>query len=87
MPTLVIKSFPEPLHAKLRQIAELHRRSVTQETIHWIELGSVEVQALAGFADQIVCSCLGRAEFYSIGFRKVRKVREGQATNATTRQV
>jgi plasmid stability protein len=37
MPTLVIKSFPEPLHAKLRQIAALHRRSVTQETIHLLE--------------------------------------------------
>jgi len=38
MPTLVIKSFPEDLHAKLRQIAAAHRRSVTQETIHLIEL-------------------------------------------------
>lgn len=37
MPTLVIKSFPEPLHARLRQIAARHRRSVTQETIHLIE--------------------------------------------------
>jgi len=37
MPTLVIKSFPETLHAKLRQIAALHRRSVTQETIHLLE--------------------------------------------------
>ena len=37
MPALVIKSFPEPLHAKLRQMAALHRRSVTQETIHLIE--------------------------------------------------
>ena len=37
MPALVIKSFPEPLHARLRQMAALHRRSVTQETIHLIE--------------------------------------------------
>jgi len=37
MPTLVIKSFPEPLHARLRQMAARHRRSVTQETIHLIE--------------------------------------------------
>lgn len=37
MPALVIKSFPEALHAKLRQIAASHRRSVTQETIHLIE--------------------------------------------------
>ena len=38
MPALVIKSFPEALHARLRQIAARHRRSVTQETIHLIEL-------------------------------------------------
>ena len=37
MPALVIKSFPKDLHAKLRQIAVSHRRSVTQETIHLIE--------------------------------------------------
>ncbi|MDB6074055.1 MAG: hypothetical protein JWO89_1695 [Verrucomicrobiaceae bacterium] len=37
MATLVIKSFPEALHAKLRQTAAAHRRSVTQETIHLIE--------------------------------------------------
>lgn len=37
MPALVIESFPEELHAKLRQSAEAHRRSVTQETIHLIE--------------------------------------------------
>lgn len=37
MPALVIESFPEALHAKLRQIAATHRRSVTQETIHLIE--------------------------------------------------
>jgi plasmid stability protein len=38
MPALVIKSFPEALHAKLRQMAAAHRRSVTQETIHLIEI-------------------------------------------------
>lgn len=38
MATLVIKSFPEALHARLRQIAAAHRRSVTQETIHLIEV-------------------------------------------------
>ena len=37
MPALVIKSFPEALHAKLRQIATAHRRSLTQETIHLLE--------------------------------------------------
>jgi plasmid stability protein len=37
MPALVIESFPEALHAKLRQIAAAHRRSVTQEIIHLLE--------------------------------------------------
>jgi plasmid stability protein len=37
MPTIVIKSFPENLHTKLKEIAAIHRRSVTQETIHLIE--------------------------------------------------
>jgi plasmid stability protein len=37
MPTLVIKSFPESLHARLRSVAAAHRRSVTQETIHLLE--------------------------------------------------
>ena len=41
MPALVIKSFPEALHAKLRKIAAAHRRSVTQETIHLIETAIV----------------------------------------------
>ncbi|MDB6140265.1 MAG: hypothetical protein JWO94_3337 [Verrucomicrobiaceae bacterium] len=41
MATLVIKSFPEALHAKLRQVAAAHRRSVTQETIHLIETAIV----------------------------------------------
>lgn len=38
MPALVIESFPEALHAKLRRIAAAHRRSVTQETIHLLEV-------------------------------------------------
>ncbi len=38
MATLVIKSFPENLHEKLREIAAAHRRSVTQETIHLLEM-------------------------------------------------
>jgi len=37
MATLVIESFPDDLHAKLRQSAASHRRSVTQETNHRIE--------------------------------------------------
>ena len=39
MADLVIESFPEALHAKLRRIAAAHQRSVTQETIHLIEKG------------------------------------------------
>ena len=41
MPALVIKSFPEDLHARLRKIAAAHRRSVTQETIHLLETAIV----------------------------------------------
>jgi len=37
MATLVIKSFPENLHARLKQTAAAHRRSVTQETIYLLE--------------------------------------------------
>ena len=43
MPALVIKSFPEELHAKLRQIAAAHRRSVTQETIYLLETAIVSI--------------------------------------------
>lgn len=37
MPTLVIKSVPAKLHAKLKRTAAAHRRSVTQETMHLLE--------------------------------------------------
>ncbi|GAB5562230.1 MAG: hypothetical protein SynsKO_38770 [Synoicihabitans sp.] len=37
MPTLVIKSFPPKLHAKLKRTAAAHRRSVTQETMYLLE--------------------------------------------------
>lgn len=49
MATLVIKSFPEELHAKLKAMAAAHRRSVTQETIHLIEtaLASEETARVA----------------------------------------
>ncbi len=54
MPALVIKSFPEELHAKLGQIAASHRRSVTQETIHLIEkaISSEENSARTGASGQ-----------------------------------
>ena len=45
--------------------------------LHWQEPGSSEVIACTATADEIVCSLHGRAEFYSIGFRKLR---EGIAT-------
>ena len=37
MPTLVIKSVPAKLHARLKRIAATHRRSLTQETLHLLE--------------------------------------------------
>jgi plasmid stability protein len=46
MSALVIESFPDVLHAKLRQIAASHKRSVTQETIHLIEI-AIEAQEKA----------------------------------------
>ena len=53
MPALVIKSFPDALHAKLRQSAVAHHRSVTQETIHLIEVAiAAEEQAPAATAGQ-----------------------------------
>ena len=45
MSTLVIKAFPEALHARLRHAAAAHRRSVTQETIHLIETALNAVEA------------------------------------------
>lgn len=37
MPTLVIKSVPAKLHARLKRTAAAHRRSITQETMHLLE--------------------------------------------------
>lgn len=37
MSALVIKSFPDALHARLRQAAAAHRRSVIQQTNHLLE--------------------------------------------------
>ncbi len=37
MSVLVIKAFPDHLHARLMQTAAAHRRSVTEETIHLLE--------------------------------------------------
>jgi predicted nucleic acid-binding protein len=52
--------------------------------LHWREPGSAEVLACAATADELVCSLHGRAEFYSIGFRKVR---EGLVAQSTVRAV
>lgn len=49
--------------------------------LHWIERGSAEVQVLAGTADHIVCSHHGKAEFNSIGLRKVREGLESPAVS------
>lgn len=38
MPTLVIKSVPAKLHARLKRTAAAHRRSLTQETMHLLEM-------------------------------------------------
>ncbi|MBX3731416.1 MAG: hypothetical protein KF791_02340 [Verrucomicrobiae bacterium] len=45
VPALVIKAFPEDLHARLRQIAAAHRRSVTQETIHLLKAAIASEEA------------------------------------------
>jgi plasmid stability protein len=39
MPDLLIRNLPAALHARLKAAAEVHRRSVTQETIATIEAG------------------------------------------------
>lgn len=39
MSTLVIKNFPEELHARLKQQAQRHHRSVTKEVVSLIEAG------------------------------------------------
>jgi predicted nucleic acid-binding protein len=52
--------------------------------LHWREPGSAEVLTCAATADELVCSLHGRAEFYSMGFRKVR---EGLAAPSTVQAV
>lgn len=52
--------------------------------LRWPEPGTAEVTACAATADELVCSSLGRAEFYSISHRKLR---EGIATASTVRIV
>lgn len=41
--------------------------------LYWREPGSRDVLDCAGSADELVCAAHGRAEFYSIGLRKVRE--------------
>lgn len=41
MSTLVIKNFPEELHARLKTQAQRHHRSVTKEVVSLIESGLV----------------------------------------------
>lgn len=53
MPALVIKSFPEVLHEKLRRIAARHRRSLTQETIHLLETAIIAEEKEAADAPAV----------------------------------
>ncbi len=39
MTTLVIKNFPEDLHARLKEQAQRHHRSVTKEVVSLVEAG------------------------------------------------
>ena len=39
MPTLVVKSLPEPLHTRLREQAHQNHRSITKEAIVILERG------------------------------------------------
>ena len=39
MPTLVVKSLPEPLHTRLREQAHRNHRSITKEAIVILERG------------------------------------------------
>ncbi|GEP43483.1 FitA-like ribbon-helix-helix domain-containing protein [Brevifollis gellanilyticus] len=43
MPALIIDSFPETLHLRLRQVAAAHHRSVAQEATHLIQ-AALEVE-------------------------------------------
>jgi len=52
--------------------------------LYWTEHGSPEVAACASGADELVCGLHGRAEFYSVGHRKLR---EGVGDSATLRAV
>lgn len=47
VPTLVIKSVPAKLHARLKRTAAAHRRSLTQETIHLLEKALAAEEAAA----------------------------------------
>ena len=54
MGTLVIKSFPEEVHTRLKRAAAAHRRSVTQEAIHLIDhaLRIEPKNTLAGLSEE-----------------------------------
>jgi len=55
MPTLVIKSIPEALHARLKQAAIEHRRSLTQEAIVLLEkaVASEKAESSAGLPSEV----------------------------------
>jgi plasmid stability protein len=54
MADLVIESFPEALHAKLRRIAAAHQRSIEQETIDIIEKGIASEEEAAAHVSSTV---------------------------------
>ena len=58
MPTLVLKSVPAALYARLKRIAATHQRSLTQEALHLLETAlAVEERNVAAPA----ASLTGRA--------------------------
>ena len=48
MRTLVIKNFPEDLHARLKAQAQRHHRSVTKEVVSLVEAGLIESRESPG---------------------------------------
>ncbi len=46
MGTLVIKNLPEDLHARLKEQAQRHHRSVTKEVVNLLEQGLEQVAPL-----------------------------------------
>lgn len=52
MASLTLKNLPDPLLGRLRQRAELDRRSLTQEILYLLEAGLDRTPVEAGFAEE-----------------------------------